>query len=178
MPGILKTRNPKPVWFFALATTALTLVACASTMSKILPIGEPVTEERCKAFDLKQMGFADGSIGQRQGEKYEFWRKDCAAFRVTLDREAYDQGYQEGLSQYCSCENGFVAGVKEEFKGLKGQYVMCQSANYKRYVEGHNKGQAQASNQHLAKKINYLKIEYNEPAIQAMATASCAASAQ
>lgn len=149
---------------------------CASTVARILPIGEPVTAERCQGFDAKTMGVDDGKTGQRQGEKFEFWHKDCAIVGVKLDRSRYDEGYLEGLADYCSCEQGFVAGIKEEFTQLKGQYQMCRKSEYKNFMGGHEKGKLQVTNQDLVKKINHLKTDYNEPAILSQAKASCSQS--
>lgn len=160
-----------------LAGAAFLLAGCASTVAKIIPIGEPVTTERCQALDMKKMGFDDGKIGQRSGDKFEFWVKDCAAVRVTLNRAAYDEGYSEGLKFYCSCENGFDSGVREEIAEIKTQRVMCAGKQLKEFLAGHEKGSLQSKNEELVKKAGQFKWEYNDPNIQAMAKASCSATA-
>ncbi len=142
-------------------------------MAKWIPGTEAVTVERCQAFDVRKFGFEDGRIGQRAGEKFDFWRKDCAGLGVALDRKVYDEGYAEGLSQYCSCQNGFMAGVKDEFAEFKLQYLMCKSPQYKKFISGHEKGLTHIKNPELSKKINDVKTEYDEPKIQALAQSIC-----
>lgn len=146
---------------------------CASTVSKILPIGEPVTKERCEQIDVKALGFKDAKNGQRPGDKFDFWKKDCAAFGVTLDRALYDQGYQEGMAYYCSCENGFVAGVKEEIAEFKKQFMLCSKADYKHFISGHQMGKKHSKDENLVKKTGLYKKEYNEDAIVDAAKAHC-----
>lgn len=160
------------VRFFVLV--ALFLAGCASTVARITGL-EPVTQERCQAKDVRQMGFDDGKTGQRIGERFEFWVKDCAGVGVRLDRKAYDDGYAEGLSSYCSCENGFLAGVKDEYTEFKLQYLMCKKPLFQQFLSGHEFGKLQIKNEELSKKVGPFKTEFNEPAILALAKTTCAA---
>lgn len=111
-------------------------------MAKIIPIGEPVTAVRCQNLDARKLGFEDGRVGNRSGERFEFWAKDCAAFSVRLSRELYKAGYNDGLKIYCSCETGFTAGAQGEFTALKAQFLMCSKAEHANFVRGVELGKA------------------------------------
>lgn len=151
----------------------LLLTGCASTVAKILPIGEPVTVERCKALDMKKIGYEDAVAGNRNGDKYEFWLKDCASLGARPDRAIYDAGYSDGLAVYCSCEIGFQAGVKEEYTELKKQYMMCTKKEFTRFQEGHKLGLPHAKDEKLVKKTGPFNFSYDETEIEKLAKTSC-----
>ena len=151
----------------------LFLAGCASTMAKIIPIGEPVTKERCEKLDMHQMGFTDGELGQRIGDKYEFWTKDCRSMGVVLNREVYNKGYDEGLHFYCSCQKGFSSGVHGEVIELKGQYLACTKAEYQEFSRGHELGKKYTEDTAMTKKINVNKTDYFEDVILAKAKTEC-----
>jgi hypothetical protein len=119
-----------------LLTLGMSLSGCTTFMSWLVGL-PPVTEDRCKAFNMFQIGLADGETAQRPGERFDFWDKDCRQVGVHLNRPEYDRGYEQGLRNYCSCERGFEAGAKEEYLELKGQYAICRRAEYKLYEAGH-----------------------------------------
>lgn len=158
-----------------LVACALVLqIGCASWVSNFLGFGAPVTKERCEAIDIKDYGFKDGSEARRPRERFESWVADCRAFGVRLNPELYDQGYQQGLAQYCSCENGFKAGVKNQFTEIKGQYFMCSRAAYERFIRGHEAGLEFKNDPRFVNVISSIKVEYFEAKIDQQAVTSCA----
>ncbi len=90
----------------------------------ILP-GKILSRQDCQQLDMKNLGYKDGLEASRAGQSYEKWAWSCKHFRVSMDRASYDEGYQQGLSVYCSCESGFVSGVRRETPELKGQFFVC-----------------------------------------------------
>ncbi|PWU12813.1 MAG: hypothetical protein C5B49_15755 [Bdellovibrio sp.] len=174
--------SPRNRFYFSRATlgagllvvaTAVIVAGCASTMAKIIPIGQPVTRERCEQIDLKRMGLQDGREGQRSGDKFEFWVKDCASFGVRFDRSLYDAGYEEGLRFYCSCGNGFLAGVKDELAEARGQYLLCDRNQFTEFLNGHKEGLNFKADPVLVKKKDQFTNLYDEKAIFAKAGMFC-----
>lgn len=157
----------------ALGLTIFALAGCASWVAEILPIGQPVTAERCRALNMSEFGLKDGREGRRQGDRYDFWVQDCKAFGVKLDRSLYDEGFKEGIAEYCSCEKGFTAGVKSEFAELRGQYYICSKSDYGDFLRGHQAGSDYNEDSRFMKRISEVKVEYNDEAISAKAAEMC-----
>lgn len=154
---------------------AVMLAGCASTVSSFLGIGAPVTADRCRSMDLEKMGYDDGKLGQRQGEKYEFWVKDCRATGAPFDRAVYDKGYAEGIKYYCSCEAGFASGVRDEYTEIKGQYFTCPRKDYNVFLRGHEAGKKYKEDPTMVKKINHYKNEYFDDVINPKGAEECKA---
>lgn len=148
---------------------------CASVWQQILPPGfEPVTRERCEALDMRAIGEADGKNAQRAGDKFDYWKKDCRNVGVNLDRALYDEGYARGLEQYCSCEEGFISGAKEEFEELRGQFQSCGKAMYKEFVRGRDLGKKEVST--IEEKVREATVKKIPPEeLRARGVAACSA---
>lgn len=151
----------------------LGLAACASTF-KELGLGEPVTKERCQQLDVRQIGYRDGEQGQRRGNKYDFWLKDCRSIGATLNRDLYNQGYDEGVKLYCSCEKGFGSGVREQFTEMQGQYYTCTRKEYEIFLKGHEAGKKYAKDPTMSKKDGPHKYVYFDEFILPKAKEECA----
>ena len=145
---------------------------CSSWVQKIVP-GEPITKERCEKIDTHQLGYRDGSEGQRNGDKYEFWYKNCAALGVKLDKPKYDEGYKEGLATYCSCEEGFASGVRDTIGELRGQMYMCDKPERDRYYKGHAEGKNHIKDEALSKPKTQFEREYFDDKIKEQAGVFC-----
>lgn len=167
-------RVQKLTSLFLVVLSVGAVCSCASTVAKIFPVGEPVTAERCQALDLKDLGYKDGSEGQRSGPRFDFWSPDCRAFGVKLDRALYEGGYADGITNYCSCEKGFAAGVRNELNEFRGQYYICKRVDYARFIKGHAAGLDFKSD---AAYVNVKGVHsfYNDEAITQKGQAICAA---
>jgi hypothetical protein len=151
----------------------LVFVGCASVVQQWIPGVEPVTAERCEKLDLKGMGYKDGEIGQRPGDRYDFWMKDCRSVGVRLNRDLYDEGFAEGLKVYCSCEKGFNAGVRDEFTEMQGQYYSCVKKEFAVFLQGHAAGKKYSQDPRFMKKDGPYKTTYFDEPIQAKAKEEC-----
>lgn len=158
----------------ALLALVLGGTGCASVWQQILPPGfAPVTRERCEALDLRAIGETDGKNAQRAGDKYDYWKKDCGTFGVTLDRAAYDEGYAQGLARYCSCEEGYISGMKEEFEELRGQFQSCGKQLYKEFLRGRELGKKAVSTiEEKAREATVKRISPEE--LRAQGVTACA----
>lgn len=155
------------------ALLGLALGGCASFWRGVVP-GEPVTAERCRRLDLAAIGYKDGESGQRRGEKFEFWMKDCRGVGVRLDRATYDEGYDRGLEAYCGCEAGFKSGVRGEYLEMKGQYQLCTRARYGVFALGHAAGAKFAEDPSYVRKDGPYRKIFLDDAIQLKAKEECA----
>lgn len=157
-----------------LLAAVLAFSGCTYFFTKVIPMGEPVTKERCEALDMHKIGYKDGEEGQNRGDKYDFWRNDCLSLHVTPDRAAYDRGYDEGLKSYCSCELGFKNAIHGEILGLKAQYFVCSKAQYAEYSRAFDLAQPFLKDETLVKYVSVSKTDYFDEAIAARAKTECA----
>lgn len=82
-----------------LATGLLTaLAACAS-----------LSEDQCRAGDWQGIGFADGAQG-RGPDTIQRHQKACAKVGVAPDVQAWLDGRQAGLAQYCTPAKAYEVG--------------------------------------------------------------------
>lgn len=87
-------------WFaFAGIAAVLFLGGCASMSS-----------EECAASDWMAVGYEDGSRGYTS-DRFGSHRKACAKHGMTADFQAYQQGREQGLVEYCQPGRGFNVGA-------------------------------------------------------------------
>jgi len=77
----------------------------------LLPGCATLSEEECLTADWRMIGYEDGVKGQ-SGAQIGQHREACADHGVTPDMDAYRQGREEGLRQYCQPENGYRMGAR------------------------------------------------------------------
>lgn len=123
---------------------------------------------------MKAMGEQDGRVGNRPGEKLDFWKRDCGPFGVEFNRPLYDEGYNNGLKTYCSCEEGFMVGVRGQFEELKGQFLACPKAMYKTFIAGRDLGTKEFPNHTEMNRDIELK-KYSEEDLKSRAVKGCQA---
>ncbi len=79
------------------------LISGCSTMSK----------HYCQQADWQAIGHADGAGGKPPGEVRKYWQ-GCADQGVTVDLNAYADGHNAGLVQYCTEVQGYQVGLHGE----------------------------------------------------------------
>lgn len=109
----------------ALAALALTLAACAS-----------MNESQCASADWYDRGVRDGSDGRHQ-DRYQAYNKDCAEFGVQVDSKAWLSGWEIGIDQYCTRDNGYQVGLRG------GSYARsCPQASQDTFLAAFQLGEA------------------------------------
>jgi hypothetical protein len=93
-----------------------------------------MSEEECLTADWYTIGFEDGSRGLVASAIGEH-RKDCAEYGVAPDLEAYSQGRDRGLLEYCHARRGFTEGRS----GTTYQGV-CPAETEDDYLAGYSVG--------------------------------------
>ena len=77
-----------------------------------------MTKRECASADWHAIGFEKGARGASEsGFKHK--RADCNVYGYEADRTAYTSGYEKGLMEYCTYDNGFSYGKKGQ--GLSTQ---------------------------------------------------------
>ena len=82
-----------------LAPLAILLLSGCATMS----------EDECRTADWRMIGYEDGVAGLSAARIGEH-RKACAKHNLTPSMQAYRQGREEGLYEYCRPQNAFRLG--------------------------------------------------------------------
>ena len=87
--------------------TLLALSGCAT-----------MNEQECLEGDWHSSGFKDASKG-RTDSRLISHTKACAKHGVAANKSLYIAGYQSGLEQYCTAENGTVQGNRnKDYRGI------------------------------------------------------------
>lgn len=81
----------------------LLLAGCAATPT--------VSENQCIAGDWQTIGYGDGMAGFAS-TRLLMHQEACGDFGIIPVREEYLAGWQEGLSMYCTADNGFQVGQR------------------------------------------------------------------
>jgi hypothetical protein len=145
--------------------------ACATLLGKEF---QPVSKERCEKLDMRALGQVDATEAFTRGTKYDWWKQDCKIFGVTIDRKAYDEGYDKGRDIYCSCEVAYMAGVKEEILEIKAMYYSCTDEQRTKMKWAHDLGDKAKDDLTLLQKTSTLKVNYFDDKIEARAKEVCA----
>ena len=90
--------HQKQALLFLLLATAL-LGGCAT-----------MDEAECVSADWYALGHDDGQQGKKAAH-YSEYRKDCSAYGVNVDADAYADGWESGIRDYCTRDNGYRVGV-------------------------------------------------------------------
>jgi len=118
--------------FLAMAACLALLLGCATP---------PLTADQCTAADWQKVGVQDGRQGFPAG-KLRNYSEDCAQFNIQPDQALYEQGRALGLAEYCTPQQGFIAGYKGH-----AYYDVCpeeaEKAFYPQYVLGSDLGRVE-----------------------------------
>lgn len=108
---------------YILYTLLLLLAGCAT-----------ISQNECQVADWQAIGFQYGSQG-KNSTVFEQYRKDCAKYQIKADFKSFQQGYQHGLNEYCSFENGLSTG-----EGGAHYNNQCPRGRYPHFAKGYHAG--------------------------------------
>lgn len=97
-----------------------------------------MSADECVMSDWSAVGYEDGARGYTS-ERFGQHRKACAKHGVSADFQAYQQGRNQGLREFCQPGRGFDVGVNGgRYHGvcpveLEGEFVEAYDAGYKLY---------------------------------------------
>lgn len=90
--------------------------------------------DECASADWRAFGYEDGTNGETMG-KGDKRSSACAKHGYAMNRDAYINGRNEGLSNYCTEDSGYTVGAS----GLPYNGV-CINHNETRFLEAHSRG--------------------------------------
>ena len=91
-------------------------------------------KDECRTADWRAIGLEDGAAG-RALERLGDHRKACAKHGVTPDTDRYIAGRTEGLTTYCTPDNGYRVGrAGEAYRGV------CPELSTPAFVAAYNRG--------------------------------------
>lgn len=108
------------VWVLA---GALALGSCAT-----------LDENECRSVDWFQLGARDGADGSARS-RVEEHRKACAEYGLPADDAAWFQGYEAGLQDYCTADNGYRVGRRGGYYGR-----VCPAQDERAFVDAYELG--------------------------------------
>ncbi|MBY4676391.1 DUF2799 domain-containing protein [Marinobacterium arenosum] len=118
---------------FSLICLLLMLAGCAS-----------LDRQACLSGDWYSIGLADGRNGYPLS-RIEAHDQTCADYGVVSDYEAYQQGQQKGLEEYCTPMGGFRAG-RDGYE----YYGLCEGEGEPVFLEAYQAGrEAYRERKHL-----------------------------
>lgn len=125
-----------------LGTIAITVSSCA-TMNK----------DECLTADWKTIGYGDGTNGY-EASRIAQHTSACAEHKIRPDLNAYNQGRDQGLNQYCIPSTGYNKGAS----GYRYNGV-CSGHNEGAFVDALNYGLTVHS---AVARLNSLKSNYSQ----------------
>lgn len=104
-------------------------------ISLIVPACSTVPKLNCAETNWHSLGMADGRQGKEE-TLAESHFNSCANSTNPMNKELYIQGRGEGLTEYCTAENGYQAGMKNEiYKSVCSKD--SETEFLAQYAEGH-----------------------------------------
>ncbi len=87
-------------WTIMLLTIGNLMAGCAT-----------MDQAECASANWHDRGLGDGEKG-RKSTHYSEYRKDCSAFGIGVDTNAYGDGWKTGIGGYCTRDNGYRVGIR------------------------------------------------------------------
>lgn len=119
----IRSRVSTPARYAVLMLAALALAGC-----------ESMSVSECKVADWHRVGWTDGSHGESE-RRIADYTEDCGKAGIVPNAQAYRQGWDTGIVQFCTAANGWREGLQ----GHSGKASVCQGqAGYPpfaRYLE-------------------------------------------
>lgn len=116
-------RTARTTWWALAAMMTMTLAGCASM--------EP---DQCRAADWLRVGQSDGERGDSPGRIAQY-TEDCTKVGIRPDAGRYRQGWDLGITNFCTARNGWRAGTT----GQSGKANACTGqagdAAFSRYFD-------------------------------------------
>ena len=66
---------------------------------------------QCVTAEWLEQGRKDGTQGT-QMQHYKEYQSDCSKYGVSVNTAEYKKGWQEGIRQYCTRDNGWAVGIR------------------------------------------------------------------
>lgn len=146
--------------------TQLALASAASLFLGSCGLTQPLLENPCSGSDPFELGRRHGASGlpQPNSENQDLEVYSCVPKKTPEKREKYDVGYNAGLAEYCTKENGYNMGVADV-----PYNKVCPTLSEREFLLGYEEGSAHRAVhleiQQLQQKMSSLEQDLNNPQI-------------
>ena len=123
-----------------------------------------MNESECINADWRIIGMEDGADGRLPSYLGEH-RSACAYYNITPDLDAYMQGHEIGVQQYCTPANGYAAGQRgNKYNGvcplqLEAAFLEAYDHGYEHYAIQSEIDDIESSIRYKSRRIDELKEE-------------------
>lgn len=106
-----------------------------------------LSKKDCATADWYDRGFKDGRVGQFVSQLTKY-KQQCGAHNIEVDIHFYKMGYNDGLKQFCTFDNGHK-------EGLAGRVDLdvCPASSRGEYYRGYWAGKNRAHNYQAQKNM-------------------------
>ena len=105
-------------------TLVLALLAGCASMS----------ESQCRVADWGRVGLSDGARGEPE-QRLASYSEDCGKIGVVPNAQAYRQGWDVGIQQYCTPANGWQAGLAGQSYKAQSCTGQAQGLAFSQYLQ-------------------------------------------
>lgn len=130
-----KSKSGSKSWILFISVTTLcsALVSC-----------QQFTKKYCEDTNWRKEAFLFALSGENR-DKYSEISKKCKSLKADIDKQVFDEGFDEGASQFCEATAAFEYGQQGYmYKGT------CKKLNEPEYLKKYNKG-----------RLSYLQNQYD-----------------
>ncbi|WP_235869038.1 DUF2799 domain-containing protein [Photobacterium kishitanii] len=93
-----------------------------------------MNQQECETANWSALGYVDGSQGASSSQ-FSDRSSACSEYNVRANFNEYQLGYNQGLTIYCTENNGFFIGSKgQSYQGV------CPQKTATLFLKGYNKG--------------------------------------
>lgn len=132
-----------------LSVGALSLTACST-----------VSEETCEAGNWEAEGFKDGAAG-KDIDRLTKIADACTKHGISVDNQAYLEGYEAGLPKYCTYQRGYERG-----ESGSSYNQVCTGELAEEYAPGYEEGrkkyQIYRQYEEMVERYNYKRSRLYE----------------
>jgi len=119
-----------------------------------------MNEQECVTGDWYAIGFEDGTQGRR-ADRIGTYRKACAEHQVTPDLQAYQEGRDDGLREFCQPQVGFNFGKRGgSYSGVCP--VELEEDFFAAYQDGKQLYQLRSQISYASSQIEYRETELHD----------------
>jgi hypothetical protein len=128
-------------------------------------------KNECLNAEWQSVGYEDGAKGYDASRIGEY-RKSCAEYNVSPNLEAYMQGRQQGLEEWCKPSNGYYQGARGAIyngicpEALESDFEFAMSEgraiyNYRKTIHDHEMLIARLHREYAAteKQISFMEAD-------------------
>lgn len=139
-PGCITEKRVPPSWLKVYLDSGICrttgLLLLIPLLLSMLSACATLSEGECMTADWYQIGRLDGNEGYPRSRLFDH-HEACAAYGIRPDNDAYYEGREAGLSNYCTPHNGFIEG-----RAGKQYRNVCSATTERDFLEEYRKGLA------------------------------------